>query len=77
MAEYESSGGTEAGTTASLEILTGPARGTASWLIGSALDISLNNADMIRIAPAGGEPLQDGFVARLYHGPMFSEATQQ
>ena len=27
---------------ASLEILTGPARGTASWLNSTALDVSLN-----------------------------------
>ncbi|MBT8438006.1 MAG: serine protease [Gammaproteobacteria bacterium] len=51
---------------ASLEILTGPARGTASWLSGTALDISLNKEDMIRIAEAGSEPLIDGVVARLH-----------
>jgi S1-C subfamily serine protease len=51
---------------ASLEILTGPARGTASWLSGTALDISLNKEDMIRVAEAGSEPLQDGVVARLH-----------
>ena len=79
MAEYEGSDGTEAGATASLEILTGPARGTAFWLNESALDISLNNADMIRIAPAGGEPLEGGFVARLHqHGSGYEiEARQQ
>jgi S1-C subfamily serine protease len=49
-----------------LEILTGPARGTAAWLIDNALDISLNDADMIRIAEAGSEPLEDGVVARLH-----------
>ncbi|MDH3858465.1 MAG: serine protease [Gammaproteobacteria bacterium] len=51
---------------ASLEILTGPARGTASWLNGTALDISLNEEDMIRVAEAGSEPLEDGVVARLH-----------
>jgi len=51
---------------ASLEILTGPARGTASWLSGTALDISLNEEDMIRVAEAGSEPLKDGVVARLH-----------
>ena len=50
----------------SLEILTGPARGTASWLSGATLDISLNPADMIRIAEAGSEPLENGVVARLH-----------
>ncbi len=52
--------------TASLEILTGPARGTASWLAGRTLDVSLDETDMIRIAEAGSEPLQDGVVARLH-----------
>jgi ABC-type multidrug transport system fused ATPase/permease subunit len=52
--------------TASLEILTGPARGTASWLAGPTLDVSLDETDMIRIAEAGSEPLQDGVVARLH-----------
>ena len=51
---------------ASLEILTGPARGTASWLSGTALDISLNPADMIRVAEVGSEPLENGVVARLH-----------
>jgi serine protease Do len=50
----------------SLEILTGPARGTASWLSGTALDISLNPADMIRVAEVGSEPLENGVVARLH-----------
>ncbi len=66
MTEMENSANTETTATASLEILTGPARGTASWLSGSALDISLNDAEMIRIAEAGGEPLQSGIVARLH-----------
>ena len=35
--------------TASLEHLTGPARGTASWLSGVALDISLSDSRLIRI----------------------------
>lgn len=52
--------------TASLEILTGPARGTASWLTESTLEVSLNPDDMIRVAAAGAEPLQDGVVARLH-----------
>ena len=43
------------GATASLEILTGPARGTACWLGGTTLDVSLDPSDMIRIAEAGSE----------------------
>jgi len=66
MVENENSAGTGATAPASLEILTGPARGTASWLSGSALDISLNDEDMIRVAEAGSEPLEDGVVARLH-----------
>lgn len=66
MTEKEKSADTRTSATASLEILTGPARGTASWLTGTALDISLNDADMIRVAEAGSEPLRDGVVARLH-----------
>ena len=56
-----------AGTaSASLEVLTGPARGTACWLSGTTLDLSLDEADMIRVAEAGSEPLRDGVVARLH-----------
>ena len=66
MVENENSAGTGTTAPASLEILTGPARGTASWLSGTALDISLNDEDMIRVAEAGSEPLEDGVVARLH-----------
>jgi len=66
MTEEENSASTETTAAASLEILTGPARGTASWLGGSAHDISLNDADMIRVGEAGSEPLQGGIVARLH-----------
>jgi len=52
--------------TAALEILTGPARGTASWLSGATLEVSLNDQDMIRVADAGVNPLEDGVVARLH-----------
>jgi len=65
MTEKETNTSTETTATASLEILTGPARGTASWLGGNAHDISLNDADMIRVGEAGSEPLQGGIVARL------------
>ncbi len=52
--------------TASLEYLTGPARGRTSWLTGIAVDVSLGNGHMIRIAePDGGLP-QDTVVARLH-----------
>ena len=66
MVDNNNSADTTKAVTASLEILTGPARGTVSWLGGSALDISLNDEDLIRVAAAGREPLQDGVVARLH-----------
>ena len=44
----------EAHATVSLEILTGPARGTAYWLSGTTLDISVNESDMIRVSEADG-----------------------
>jgi S1-C subfamily serine protease len=66
MTENGNSPDSEASATASLEVLTGPARGTARWLSGSALDISLNDADMIRVSEVGSDPLEDGVVARLH-----------
>ena len=66
MAENDISADTESIATASLEILTGPARGTASWLSGNALDISLSDEDMIRIDVAGSEALTSDVVARLH-----------
>jgi len=53
-------------TTASLEHLTGSARGTASWLVGVEVDVSLGSDHRIRIAePDTGVP-QDTIVARLH-----------
>ena len=66
MVENDNNAREERNAPASLEILTGPARGTASWLSGTALEISLNDKDMIRVAEAGSEPLRDGIVARLH-----------
>ncbi len=51
---------------AALEHLTGPSRGTVTWLSGSALDISLSPNRFIRISEAHpGEP-RDDLVARLH-----------
>ncbi|MDH3219046.1 MAG: trypsin-like peptidase domain-containing protein [Gammaproteobacteria bacterium] len=66
MAENHASAAARDAATASLEILTGPARGTASWLTGTTLEVSLNDTDMIRVAEAGGVPLRNGVVARLH-----------
>lgn len=66
MAADENNAAIDQSATASLEILTGPARGTASWLTGPTLEVSLNDADMIRVAEAGSNPLENGVVARLH-----------
>jgi S1-C subfamily serine protease len=51
---------------AALEHLTGPSRGTVTWLSGPALDISLSPNRFIRVSePRPGEP-RDGLVARLH-----------
>ena len=57
--------------TASLEILTGPARGTAAWLSEQTLDVSLDEAEQIRVSEAGSEPLAEdalGGAHELGHG---------
>ena len=53
-------------STASLEHLTGPTRGTASWLTGIAVDIFLDNGHRIRIAEPDSEHPQVALVARLH-----------
>jgi hypothetical protein len=40
---------------AALEHLTGPARGTVTWLSGSALDVSLSDAGRVRVRESGGD----------------------
>ena len=53
------------GATA-LEHLTGPSRGTVTWLSGSTLDISLKTNRFLRVSPArAGEP-SDDLIARLH-----------
>ena len=52
--------------TASLEHLTGPSRGTASWWAGTTVDVSLDNSHMIHIAGPDGKLPQDTLVARLH-----------
>ena len=52
--------------TASLEHLTGPARGTASWLSGIAVDVSLGKDHMIRVTGPDVGLAQDTIVARLH-----------
>ena len=51
---------------AALEILTGPARGTVCWLSGAALDVSLDDKDVISVFEAGKVAPENGVIARLH-----------
>jgi serine protease Do len=51
---------------ASLEHLTGPSRGTVTWLGSSALDISLSTGRLIQVAEAHPGGFQRGVIARLH-----------
>jgi S1-C subfamily serine protease len=51
--------------TASLEHLTGPRRGTASWWTGTTVDVSLDNGLKICVAGPDSELPRDTLVARL------------
>ena len=53
-------------TTAALDYLTGPARGTCSWLGGVTLDITLDAQGRVRVVDAESEASTDGVVARLH-----------
>ncbi len=52
--------------TASLEHLTGPRRGTASWWTGTTVDVSLDNGLKICVAGPDSELPRDTLVARLH-----------
>lgn len=52
--------------TAALEYLTGPARGTATWLSGSTLDITLRGNRLVRIRAPAGDEAQNEVIARLH-----------
>ena len=58
--------GTEYPVTAALEYLTGPARGTATWLSGMVLDVSLVDARRIRVAESESAQPDAGVIARLH-----------
>jgi len=53
-------------TIASLEHLTGPARGVATWLSGAALDVSLSDGHLVRITESGGDQPKGDVIARLH-----------
>jgi S1-C subfamily serine protease len=52
--------------TAALQHLTGPARGTATWLSSPALEVSLADGRRVRISEPGGAHPDDVVVARLH-----------
>ncbi|TDJ20752.1 MAG: hypothetical protein E2O65_01445, partial [Gammaproteobacteria bacterium] len=52
--------------TATLDHLTGSARGTATWLSGAALDVSLSEDRLVRITESGGEQPDGEIIARLH-----------
>ena len=66
MAENDNSPAVAQASAASLEHLTGPARGSASWLSGVALDVSLAGGHLVRVTEAGTDTLQDEIIARLH-----------
>lgn len=53
-------------TAASLEYLTGPARGTRTWLGGGTLDIALDPQGRVQVSEAGSETAAENVVARLH-----------
>ena len=57
---------TQKPATAALEHLTGPARGTATWLNGTALDISLDDDRWIRVSESEGVQPDESVIARLH-----------
>lgn len=66
MVENDSNNESSRSATAALEYLTGPARGTASWLSGVALDLVLQDNHGVLIAEAGNVATPDSIVARLH-----------
>ena len=54
---------------AALEHLTGPSRGTVTWLTGSAFDITLSANRFIRISEARPGKPRDDLIARLRDAP--------
>jgi S1-C subfamily serine protease len=52
--------------TAALEYLTGPVRGTATWLNGNTLDVLVSDSRVVRIAESGCEQPAANAVARLH-----------
>ncbi len=51
---------------AALEHLTGPSRGTATWLTGPALDVTVSSARHIRVSETQKDAPQSAAIARLY-----------
>lgn len=51
---------------ATLEYLTGPARGTAAWLGGDALDVSTSDTHILQISPSNSEQSDLNVIARFH-----------
>ncbi|MGI9319148.1 MAG: trypsin-like peptidase domain-containing protein [bacterium] len=51
---------------ATLEYLTGPARGTATWIGGDAIDVSISDIPILQILPAQSEPSAHNIIARFH-----------
>ncbi len=66
MDEADISPATSPTSTASLEYLTGPARGTESWLSGITLDVSLAGGHRVRITEVGTDTRDDDIIARFH-----------
>ena len=52
--------------SAALEILTGPGRGTACWLSGSTLELSIGEERRLEVSEAGSEAQSGDAMARLH-----------
>ena len=59
-------GAAPSAVAAALEHLTGPSRGTVTWLSASALDISLSSGRLIQVSKARPGDPPDDLVARLH-----------
>lgn len=53
-------------TAAAFEYLTGPARGTVTWLQGTTLDIRLSDGRAVSVSKAGAEDGNANLIARLH-----------
>jgi len=55
-----------AATVAALEHLTGPSRGSVTWLGEASVDVTMTRKRILRVTEAADGPAREGVVARLY-----------